>query len=152
MVYPKVTYVRNVTDIDDKINNAAIENNESIQVLADRFTDAYEEDMLTLGVEPPDVTPRATHHIKEIISMITVLVEKVSPMKMKDTSISHAADPLYGELSRRSLDEMADGARVILHPIKKMLRFRAGSQAVRTNRAGIAPGALALAGILNAQR
>ena len=60
LVFPKVTYVRNVTDIDDKINNAAIEKNESIQVLADRYTDAYEEDMLTLGVEPPDITPRAT--------------------------------------------------------------------------------------------
>ena len=119
-VYPKVTYVRNVTDIDDKINNAAIENNESIQVLADRFTDAYEEDMLTLGVEPPDVTPRATHHIKEIISMITVLVEKGFAYENEGHVLFHVpADPLYGELSRRSLDEMVDGARVDIAPYKK---------------------------------
>ena len=120
LVYPKVTYVRNVTDIDDKINNAAIENNESIQVLADRFTDAYEEDMLTLGVEPPDVTPRATHHIKEIISMITVLVEKGFAYENEGHVLFHVpADPLYGELSRRSLDEMVDGARVDIAPYKK---------------------------------
>ena len=50
LIYPKVTYVRNVTDIDDKINNAAFENNESIQTLADRYTGAYEEDMVVLGV------------------------------------------------------------------------------------------------------
>ena len=120
LVYPKVTYVRNVTDIDDKINNAAMENNESIQVLADRYTDAYEEDMLTLGVEAPDITPRATHNIEEIISMITVLIEKGFAYENGGHVLFHVpADPLYGELSRRSLDEMVDGARVDVAPYKK---------------------------------
>ena len=61
--YPEVVYVRNVTDIDDKINTTAAENNEPIHDLANRFTDAYEKDMDTLGVPRPDVAPRATHHI-----------------------------------------------------------------------------------------
>ena len=120
LIYPKVTYVRNVTDIDDKINNAALENNESIQVLADRYTQAYEEDMVSLEVIPPDIAPRATHHIKEIISMISILVEKDFAYENEGHVLFHVpADPHYGELSRRSLDEMVDGARVDIAPYKK---------------------------------
>ena len=68
----KLTYVRNVTDIDDKINKAAIDGGEDIATLADRYTEAYEEDIDALGVLKPLVVPRATHHIPEIIAMIEV--------------------------------------------------------------------------------
>ena len=120
LIYPKVTYVRNVTDIDDKINNAAFENNESIQTLADRYTGAYEEDMVALGVTPPDIAPRATHHIPEIISMITRLIEKDFAYTNEGHVLFHVpSDPHYGELSRRTLDEMVDGARVDIAPYKK---------------------------------
>ena len=74
--YPKVTYVSNITDIDDKINAAAAKNNESIRELAERFSLAYAEDMATLGVRPPDIVPKATHHIEEIIAMIDQLIER----------------------------------------------------------------------------
>ncbi len=120
LIYPKVTYVRNVTDIDDKINKAALENNESIQTLADRYTSAYEEDMVTLGVIPPNIAPRATHHISEIITMITKLVEKKFAYENEGHVLFHVpSDPLYGGLSRRTLDEMVDGARVDVAPYKK---------------------------------
>jgi cysteinyl-tRNA synthetase len=120
LIYPRVTYVRNVTDIDDKINNAALENNESIQTLADRYTQAYEEDMIALGVVPPDIAPRATHHISEITSMITRLIEKDFAYEKGGHVLFHVpSDPDYGGLSRRTLDEMVDGARVDIAPYKK---------------------------------
>lgn len=118
--YSEVIYVRNITDIDDKINAAAIANGEPIQALADRFTQAYEDDMASLGVPPPDVAPRATHHIAEIIEMISELI-----------SLGHAyandghvlfnvpSDKDYGTLSRQSLEDMLDGARIEVAPYKK---------------------------------
>ena len=65
-MYPNVVYARNITDIDDKINSAAFERGEPIQALADRFTQAYNDDMATLGVIEPDIAPRATHLPTEI--------------------------------------------------------------------------------------
>ena len=65
----------NITDIDDKINAAALANRESIQALADRYTQAYNTDMAYLGVTEPDITPRATHHITEMIDMISQLID-----------------------------------------------------------------------------
>ena len=72
--YPTVEYVRNITDIDDKINRAALDNGEPISDLADRYTTAYEDDIAALGVLAADVVPRATHHITEIIAMIETLI------------------------------------------------------------------------------
>ena len=69
-LYPQVAYARNVTDIDDKINAAALENGENIADLAERFTLAYNEDIAALGVMPATVEPRATHHIDVIVEMI----------------------------------------------------------------------------------
>lgn len=119
-MYPEVIYARNVTDIDDKINKAAYENDESIQALADRFTTAYEKDMVTLGVIPPDIAPRATHHIDEIITMIGELIE-AGHAYANDGHVlfSVPSDPDYGSLSRRSLEDMIDGARVEIAPYKK---------------------------------
>ena len=71
-----VTYVRNITDIDDKIIRRAQENNESIEALTARFIQAMEEDAAALGVEPPSWEPRATRHVEDMIAMIRVLVDK----------------------------------------------------------------------------
>ncbi len=119
-IYPEVIYARNVTDIDDKINAAALENREPIQALADRYTEAYEDDMVSLGVPPPDVAPRATHHIPEIIAMIETLVADGHAYANEGHVLFHVpSDPAYGSLSRRSLEDMLDGARVEVAPYKR---------------------------------
>lgn len=118
--YPKVVYARNVTDIDDKINAAALNNGEPIQALADRYTEAYEADMVSLGVATPDVTPRATHHISEIIDMIELLISHGHAYENDGHVLFNVpSDPEYGSLSRRSLEDMLDGARVEVAPYKK---------------------------------
>ncbi len=119
-MYPEVCYARNITDIDDKINAAALENGEPIQALADRFSEAYEADMATLGVIEPDVAPRATHHINEIIQMIDELISSGHAYENDGHVLFHVpSDPEYGSLSKRSLEDMIDGARVEVAPYKK---------------------------------
>jgi cysteinyl-tRNA synthetase len=118
--YPRVTYVSNITDIDDKINAAAAKNNEPISVLAERFTVAYTEDMTTLGVRPPDIVPKATHHIEEIIAMIEQLIAQENAYASDGHVLFHVpSDPLYGNLSKRSLEDMLAGARVDVADYKK---------------------------------
>jgi len=73
--YPKVTYVRNITDVEDKIIDAARAKGEAIDALTARTTRAFHEDMAALGALPPDVEPRATRHIPEMIALITALIE-----------------------------------------------------------------------------
>lgn len=120
LTYPNVVYARNVTDIDDKINAAALENGEPIQELADRFTQAYEQDMHTLGVPSPDVAPRATHHIAEIIEMIEELIDAGHAYEQQGHVLfSVPSDPSYGSLARRTLEDMLDGARVEIAPYKR---------------------------------
>lgn len=120
LLYPRVDYVRNVTDIDDKINRAALDNGESIQVLADRFTAAYQEDIEVLGVLPPTVEPRATHHIPEIVTMIAVLIDKGHAYEADGHVLFDVtSDAQYGSLSHRSLEDMLDGARVEVAPYKR---------------------------------
>ncbi len=119
-LYPKVIYARNITDIDDKINAAALENDEPIAALAERFADAYESDMATLGVLAPDIAPRATHHIDEIIAMIEELIDADHAYENDGHVLFNVpSDPDYGSLSRRSLEDMIDGARVEVAPYKK---------------------------------
>ena len=119
-MYPEVVYARNITDIDDKINAAAYENGEPIQDLADRFSAAYEQDMATLGVIEPDIAPRATHHITEIIGMIRELIDSGHAYVNDGHVLFHVpSDPDYGSLSKRSLEDMIDGARVEIAPYKK---------------------------------
>lgn len=119
-IYPEVVYARNITDIDDKINAAAYENGEPIQALADRFSAAYEADMATLGVIEPNVAPRATHHIAEIIAMIKELIDGGHAYENDGHVLFHVpSDPDYGSLSKRSLEDMIDGARVEVAPYKK---------------------------------
>jgi cysteinyl-tRNA synthetase len=120
MMYPKVTFARNITDIDDKINASALENGEPIKALAERFTEAYDADIEALHVLPPDVVPHATDHIEEIIDMINSLISKGHAYAADGHVLFNVpSDPEYGSLSRRSLDDMLDGARVEVAPYKK---------------------------------
>jgi cysteinyl-tRNA synthetase len=106
-LYASVTYVRNITDIDDKINAASRESGESIGDITARTTAAFHADVAALGAEPPDVEPRATEHVDDMISMIKTLI---------DAGHAYAA---YGGLSRRDRDEQIAGARVEVAPYKK---------------------------------
>ncbi len=109
-----VTYVRNITDIDDKIIKRAAENSESIGTLTGRFIAAMHEDAEALGVAPPDHEPRATNNVPGMIGMIGTLVEKglAYPAANGDVYYSVHRFPGYGKLSGKSLDDLRAGARV----------------------------------------
>ena len=120
VLYPQVVYACNVTDVDDKINRQALANGEPIATLADRFTRAYNEDMAALGVLETSVQPRATEHIAEIVEMIGELLAKEFAYVAEGHVLFHVpADPGYGSLSGRSLEDMLDGARVEVAPYKR---------------------------------
>ena len=116
----KLTFARNLTDVDDKINAAASESGKSIDEITARFIKAYNDDMSALGVRPPDVEPRATQHIAEMIEMIEALIAKGHAYEAEGHVLfdvgSHAG---YGQLSKRDLREMIAGARVEVAPYKK---------------------------------
>jgi len=118
--YPRLVYARNITDVDDKINQAAREQGVPISVITDKFAAAYHEDMARLGVAPPDVVPHATAHIPHIIAMIERLVESGHAYIAEGHALfSVASFPDYGKLSRRDPDEMLAGARVDVAPYKR---------------------------------
>ncbi len=116
----KLTFARNITDVDDKINAAAVETGKSIEEITGRFIEAYNEDMGALGVQPPDIEPRATQHIAEMVSMIETLISNGHAYEADGHVLfdvgSHAD---YGALSKRDLREMIAGARVEVAPYKK---------------------------------
>ena len=115
-----VTYVRNITDVDDKINARAAERGISIRELTEETARIYEEDVAALGNLPPNVSPRATEHIKQMIAIIEQLIAAGHAYAADGHvlfDVSSKAD--YGKLSRRSLDEMIAGARVEVAPYKK---------------------------------
>ena len=119
-LYPKVTYVRNITDVDDKIIAAAHEEGDDIAVITKRFTDAFHDDMAALGALAPDAEPRATDHIPGMIVMIEKLLASDHAYQAEGHvlfSIAAMAD--YGRLSRHSRDELVAGARVEVAPYKK---------------------------------
>ncbi|MEC9252824.1 MAG: cysteine--tRNA ligase, partial [Pseudomonadota bacterium] len=119
LFYKNVRYVRNITDVDDKINAAAQAAAEPIAELTDRFAAAYQKDVAALGVLEPTVEPRATGHIPEIIDMIKLLLERGHAYEAEGHVLFDvASDPDYGSLSRRSLADMIDGARVEVAPYK----------------------------------
>jgi len=109
-----VTYVRNITDIDDKIINRARENNEDYDLLTDRFIKAMHEDAATLGILPPDAEPRATAHINAIISMIARLIDKGYAYVAGNGDVYYDVSRFesYGRLSGKRLEELRVGARV----------------------------------------
>jgi len=115
-----VRYVRNITDIEDKINAAARKNNEPIAALTARTTFAFHEDMAALGNLPPDIEPRATDYIPQMITMIDRLIASGHAYAAEGHVLfSVASDPQYGQFSRRSRDEMIAGARVEVAPYKR---------------------------------
>ena len=119
-LYPKVTYVRNITDIDDKIINAARENKEEIYDLTQRTTQNFRNDMKALNNHPPDVEPLATGHVGEMITMIESLIEKEFAYESDGHVLfSVKSFPHYGQLSRCNHDEMIAGARVEVAPYKR---------------------------------
>ena len=109
-----VTYVRNVTDIDDKILRRADENGETIAALTERMIDAMHKDEARLGVLPPDQEPRATRHIGDIIAMIETLIRKGYAYAADNGDVYYRVRRFegYGKLNNRDLDEMRSGARV----------------------------------------
>ncbi len=110
----EVNYVRNITDIDDKIIARAIENNEDISTLTERFIKAMHEDAAALGCLSPTAEPRATDHIDEMQQMIATLVEGQHAYASDNGDVYYAVESFadYGKLSKRKLDEMQAGSRV----------------------------------------
>jgi cysteinyl-tRNA synthetase len=118
-LYPSVRYVRNITDVDDKINQKAKDSGEPIAVITARTTALFHEDIAALNCLPPDVEPRATAHIAEMVAMITRLIERGHAYEAEGHVLFRVASmPEYGRLSGRSRDEMIAGARVEVAPYK----------------------------------
>ncbi len=117
----KVTYVRNITDVDDKIIQRANDNNESIGDLTQRFITAMDEDAEQLGVLRPDIEPRATTHIDSMIDMIAKLMEKGHAYLAENGDVFYAVRSFdgYGKLSGKSLDDLRAGERVEVDTYKK---------------------------------
>ncbi len=119
-LYPSVLYVRNITDVDDKINARAAANNESIAELTAKTTKAFHDDIAALNALPPDVEPRATAHISQMIAMIQMLIERGHAYAAEGHALFDTQSMKdYGRLSGRSLDEMIAGARVEVAPYKR---------------------------------
>lgn len=119
-LYKKVMYVRNITDVDDKINAASLQSGEPISTITIRTIQAYHEDMAALGALAPDIEPRATNHIPEMIDMIETLIHKgYAYVAQGHVLFSIARFDHYGALSRRNLEDMIAGARVEVAPYKK---------------------------------
>ena len=115
-----VTYVRNITDIDDKINAAAAANNEPIAALTKRTTAVFHADMEALGALPPDEEPRATDHVAGMIEMTATLIERGHAYEAEGHVLFDVPSMAgYGALSRRNMKEMIAGARVDVAPYKK---------------------------------
>lgn len=116
----KVTYVRNITDIDDKIIRRANENGEDFHALTERFISAMNEDADALGVIRPDTEPKATEFVDQIIAMVQTLIEKghAYPASNGDVYYDVSSFKPYGRLSKRNLDDLQAGARVEIDEIK----------------------------------
>lgn len=115
-----VTYVRNITDVDDKINARAAEENVDIRSLTERTNEQFQKDMAALGNLAPTVQPRATEHIAQMIALIEQLIERGHAYAAEGHALFHVPSMAnYGALSNRSLEEMQAGARVEVAPYKK---------------------------------
>ncbi len=119
-LYPRVTYVRNITDVDDKINARAAESGEPIGVVTARTGAEFQADMASIGNLPPDVQPCATAHIGEMITVIEKLIERGHAYAADGHVLFAVASfPHYGALSGRSPDDLLAGARVEVAPYKR---------------------------------
>ena len=116
-----ITYVRNITDIDDRIIKRAAENGESIQSLTSRFIRFMDEDAQALGVEKPDFEPRATEHVPGMIAIITALIERGLAYSGDNGDVYYSVRefPDYGKLSGKSLEDLRAGERVDIDQSKR---------------------------------
>jgi len=119
--FPEVKYVRNITDIDDKIINRSIENQEDIYSLTNRFIKAMHEDEIALNILKPDLEPRATESIDQMYSMIESLIEKGFAYQGENGDVYYSVRSFknYGKLSGKNLDELVAGARVDIESDKR---------------------------------
>ena len=110
----RVTYVRNITDIDDKIIKRAVERGITIRALTDEMIDAMHQDIGALGIEPPTLEPRATEYVPQMLSLIGTLEAKGLAYRSPNGDVNYAVRkfPGYGKLSGKSLDELRAGERV----------------------------------------
>jgi len=119
-LYPRVTYVRNITDVDDKINARAQQSGRTIGEITAETTRLFHEDMGALNALPPTIEPRATEHIADMVALIQGLIDKGHAYEAEGHvlfAVGSMAD--YGHLSGRSRDEMIAGARVEVAPYKR---------------------------------
>ncbi|MCC8361969.1 cysteine--tRNA ligase [Lysobacter sp. A6] len=118
--FGNLRYARNITDVDDKINNAAREAGVPISAITDKYTQAYREEMALLGVAPQELQPKATEHIPQIVAMIETLIER-GHAYAAEGHVLFAVDSYaeYGKLSRRDPEDMLAGARVEVAPYKR---------------------------------
>ncbi len=116
-----VTYVRNITDIDDKIIARAIENGEDISTLTNRFIKAMHEDADALGVKHPDIEPRATEHMEEILQMIQTLIDKGLAYQGDNGDVYYQVSQFktYGQLAKKNLEDLRSGSRVEVEQAKR---------------------------------
>lgn len=117
----QVTYVRNITDIDDKIIKRAVENGESISALTNRFIDAMNQDAAALGVQPPDHEPRATAYVPQMLQLIGQLESNGLAYQASDGDVNFSVRDFagYGKLSGKSLDDLRAGERVEVASAKR---------------------------------
>ena len=119
-IYPKVTYVSNITDIDDKIIEAAKEQNVAISSITEKYTKIYNDDMAKLNVLAPDIQPKATEYIPEMINLVSDLIKKDFAYEKEGHVLFHVPSfKNYGLLSNRNRDEQIAGSRVDVAPFKK---------------------------------
>ncbi|KGQ55531.1 cysteine--tRNA ligase [Gallibacterium anatis str. Avicor] len=114
-------YVRNITDVDDKIIKRALENHETCEHLVDRMVAEMYKDFDALNIQRPDFEPRATHHIAEIIALVQKLIDNGHAYVAQNGDVMFDVDsfPEYGKLSRQDLSQLQAGARVEINDIKK---------------------------------
>ncbi|MCS0504758.1 cysteine--tRNA ligase [Ancylobacter mangrovi] len=118
--FSKVVYARNLTDVDDKINAAALAQGVPIGIITGRYTEAYHADMAALGVQPPTIEPKVTEHIPDIIGLIERLIAEGHAYEAEAHVLFHVPSfKDYGALSRRSPEDMIAGARVEVAPFKR---------------------------------
>ena len=119
--FKDVKYIRNITDIDDKIIGRAIENNEDIFSLTKRFIDAMHEDEIALGVISPDIEPKATDSIEQMINMIELLIKNRLAYQGKNGDVFYSVRKFknYGKLSGKNLDDLESGARIDIESNKE---------------------------------
>ena len=117
----QVRYVRNITDIDDKIIRRAHDNGETVQSLTERFARFMDEDARALGVSTPDFEPRATQHVPDMLGVIGALVERGLAYQAANGDVYYSVHkfPGYGKLSGKSLDDLRAGERVDIDPAKQ---------------------------------